>query len=167
MASLLQKRIKELFSYDENTGLFTRLKTAGRFLKGTTAGYLRPDGYVQIKVDKVSYLAHRVAWVYVNGENPDCEIDHINHNRSDNKICNLRDVSRKENGMNCSSTKNRVLVTGVYFCKTRSRFVSGICIDGKNINIGSFTDYFEAICARKSAQNKHGYHKNHGQIEEN
>jgi hypothetical protein len=68
--------------------------------------------------------------------------------------------------MNCSATKNRSGVTGVYFCNSRFRFMATIYNKGKYIRLGSFKDLFEAICARKSAQNKYGYHANHGQVKE-
>jgi len=164
---ITQKRLKELFSYSEVTGLFTRINKTSRFKSGTVAGFLRKDGYVQIKVDYVNYLAHRLAWIYVSGEIPAGEIDHVNHKRSDNAISNLRDVSRLENSKNLSASKNGSGATGVRFLQTRSKYVASISDAGRVVFLGHFDNHQDAAHARKIAENKYGYHENHGQIRGN
>ena len=163
---LTQERLKELFDYDLDNGSFTRKKTVSRFVSGTVAGFLRKDGYVQVKVDSINYLAHRLAWLYVNGVIPTGEIDHINHNRSDNGIVNLRCASRTENSRNCSATKGHKYITGVYFCPIRLKFAATISDKSKSINLGYFQNESDANKARKEAEKIYGYHSNHGQIKE-
>lgn len=98
---LTADRVRELLSYDAETGILTRkVRTSHRINLGDVAGTVRPDGYLKVSLDNKSYLAHRVAWVIEYGVWPDFEIDHINGIRSDNRICNLRDVTPSTNQEN-------------------------------------------------------------------
>jgi hypothetical protein len=103
MASeLTQERLKELLSYDAETGLFTWLKRCGQGSHakiGSIAGHAENGGYVRICVDGKLWRAHRLAWLYVYGTIPHV-VDHINRNPSDNRICNLRLASKSTNSMN-------------------------------------------------------------------
>jgi len=93
-----------LLTYDPYTGLFTWLVDAySNKVKGKIAGSIK-EGYINISIDRKLYRAHRLAWLYVNGVFPS-EIDHINRVKSDNRICNLREVSRSENCQNRSTSK--------------------------------------------------------------
>jgi hypothetical protein len=94
-------RVRELFAYDASTGVFTRrVRTSNRINVGDVAGVQDRKGYLLLRVDGVIYKAHRVAWLYVHGDWPQGLIDHINGNTSDNRIANLRDVSRAANMQN-------------------------------------------------------------------
>lgn len=96
-----QERVRELLSYDAETGLFTWNKTRTGFArKGSLAGTKTSYGYIQISIDNVLHKAHRLAWIYVYGESPKMDIDHINGDRSDNRIVNLRDVDKFTNMQN-------------------------------------------------------------------
>lgn len=86
-------RLLELLWYDQNTGVFTWRASREHCRPGAPAGYLMPVGYLSICLDGRKYYGHRLAWLYVHGTWPVGVIDHINHNKSDNSICNLRDVS--------------------------------------------------------------------------
>jgi len=98
---LVAERLRELLDYDPLTGLFTRrVTTHWRATKGAIAGTPHTDGYVVIGVDGNYYRAHRLAWLYVHGEWPKADIDHIDGNRANNRIANLRDVSRMVNLQN-------------------------------------------------------------------
>jgi hypothetical protein len=104
---ITQKQLKELLSYDSNTGVFTWIKkTSNRAPVGNVAGYLNHDGYVYIKINNKIYSAHRLAWLFTNKAYPENMIDHINGNRSDNRICNLREATRVENAYNQKKQKN-------------------------------------------------------------
>lgn len=105
-ADLTPERLRELLEYDPETGKFTWLRNrAFKALGGTHAGYLNSNGYLRITVDDVSYAAHRLAWLYVHGRWPDKTIDHINRNKQDNRIANLRDVTHSEQNYNSSRSK--------------------------------------------------------------
>lgn len=121
-------------------------------------------GYKRGAVLGVQVKAHRVIFAMYHGYWP-TEIDHINHNRSDNKISNLRNVSRQQNCRNLSISKNNTSgVIGVYWTKARNIWRAQINTNGKHIHLGYFEDKIDAIAARKEAESKYGFHKNHGDI---
>ena len=98
LTNLTQNRLKELLHYDAESGIFTRLTRAGREHIGSVAGRVpNIDGYKSIMLEGSRYQAHRLAWLYVTGAWPEGDIDHINGNKVDNMISNLRDVTRSVN----------------------------------------------------------------------
>jgi hypothetical protein len=156
---LTQKELKRLLSYDPETGLFTWLKSRGTVAKGSIAGSIGSKGYVKIQISGKTYLAHRLVFLYLGLELPE-DVDHINHNRIDNRLCNLRQVSRADNCRN-RTNPNTQKVFGV--CEIRDKYYQVVIgQDSKKIELGCFNDYFEAVCARKSAELKLNYHRNHG-----
>jgi len=98
--SLTRERLMELVSYDPSTGLFTSKVSRPPCKIGKVLGSKQAAGYVEFRLDYKSYLAHRLAWFYIHGDWPVGEIDHINQDRTDNRISNLRDVTRSENNRN-------------------------------------------------------------------
>ena len=159
-----QSELKEILDYNPKTGIFTRLiNINGGTRVGDIAGHLNPRGYIQISVKGKSYRAHRLAWLYVYGVWPKDQVDHINHNFSDNRIDNLREVNTQENGKNRSLNKNNLSgIHGVLWMERDGKWWSRIVVSGKTLHLGSFNDFFEACCIRKSADNKYGFHANHG-----
>jgi hypothetical protein len=157
---LTQQRLKEVLNYDHKTGLFVRNNSNDK----RQVGNVMPiKGYIRIKIDCKLYLAHRLAWMYMTGSFPTAEIDHINGDGGDNRFVNLRDVTRSENNKNQKkSISNTTGITGVHWFKPQNKWRSRICIDNKDTNIGYFDNLFDAVCARKNAEIKHGFHKNHG-----
>lgn len=110
-------------------------------------------------------LAHRIAWAIFYGHWPEAEIDHINGNPRDNRIKNLRDVSRKENCRNtCIPSHNSSGIMGVSWHKRQKKWRAHIKHDGVYRHIGTFADLNDAITARKSAERDLGFHPNHGRI---
>lgn len=106
-------------------------------------------------------LAHRAAWVLHYGKWPDGEIDHINGVRTDNRICNLRDVDKGGNQRNATRRKDNTSgYAGVY--KWKKRYLAHIRIDGKLKVIGRFDTAEEAHAFREVEKLKYGYHPNHG-----
>lgn len=98
---ITQEELKESLHYDPDTGIFTWRKSKGPAKKGTVAGKIyKSHPYIKIGVCRHSIDAHRLAWLYVYGEWPTMDIDHINRDPTDNRICNLRHVSRSENNRN-------------------------------------------------------------------
>lgn len=99
----------------------------------------------------------------MTGSWPKEQIDHINHVRSDNRWINLREATNQENCKNRSiSIRNKSGVVGVRWTKGKTKWAAYIHVNSKDKYLGFFFDKFEAICARKSAENKHGFHANHG-----
>ncbi len=94
------ERLKELFKYDSNTGIFTNKVSRGRAKNGAIAGSIGADGYLRVKVDYVDHYLHRLAWLHEHGELPECQIDHKNEVKTDNRISNLRKASNSQNGQN-------------------------------------------------------------------
>lgn len=98
---LTAARLRELLHYDVETGLFTRkVATSQRHNVGESVGSKHRTGYLYAMLDRKTYAAHRLAWLYVFGEWPRGHIDHINSIKSDNRLCNLRDVDRLTNAQN-------------------------------------------------------------------
>ena len=159
---LTQEKLKTHLFYDPDTGDFTRIAAFSNSAKvGDTAGTV-VDGYVRIGISGIIYKAHRLVWLYMYNKWPN-NIDHINHNRSDNRLKNLRDVSHIANSRNKSIFKsNTSKITGVHWAKRDKVWLARITINYKKISLGSFCNIFDAACARKSAERKHGFHKNHG-----
>lgn len=143
---LTQEFLKQHLSYNKDTGLFTWLKI-NKYTKkikiGDIAGSLDIDGYLRIGIFYKPYLAHRLAWLYVYGEWPKNQIDHINGIRNDNRIENLRDVSQRENCQNRLIHRNGKLV-GSWFDKTKNKWQATIRINKKQINLGYYTTQQEA-----------------------
>ena len=158
---ITQKELRETLHYNPETGVFTWRKSRAGVGVGSCAGTKNANGYIIICCYGKLYRAHRLAWLYMTGEWPKDQVDHENHIRHDNRWENLREATRQENHKNRSMYKNNTSgVTGVYWDK--GKWKAYIRVDEKDKNLGRFTDKFEAICARKSGDNKYGYHENHG-----
>lgn len=147
--------------YCPETGIFTRLKASQNGLVGKNAGWLY-NGYVYLRVLGTAYKAHRLAYFYATGSWPDGDIDHINGDRADNRLSNLRVVDDAANSKNQQVYKNNTSgVPGVKYKKGSCRWEVYIS-NSPRIYVGSSKDWFEAVCMRKSAEICHGYHQNHG-----
>lgn len=148
--TLLQAR----YAYDPETGLFTHKVTRGNQKQGNKAGFLRKDGYIQIKVEGLPVLAHRLAWFYVHGVWPTEEIDHINRIKSDNRLCNLREASRTQNCINFWPRAKTSGARGVWFGfkKGKPVFVAHITCKRKMIYLGQYATLEEAKTARWVAE---------------
>lgn len=120
-------------------------------------------GYKQSHILGNKFLAHRVAWCIHYGEWPAQQIDHINGNRSDNRICNLREASYTEQRQNSAKPRtNTSGHIGVYWHKPSCRWRAAIMVESKQISLGYFHCITGAIVARKRADAKYGFHINHG-----
>lgn len=132
-AILTADRLRTLLHYDPATGYFTRLVSiAANAMAGTMPGTTH-NGYVTIAVDGKRYRAHRLAWLYVHGEWPAHQIDHINGVRDDNRIANLRDVpsaTNSENHREARSGSGSGLL-GAYWCADKGCYKACIRVAGK------------------------------------
>lgn len=99
---LTAERLRQVLAYDPQTGAFTwRVTQSNRAKAGKTAGSLhRQDGYIYIRVDGVLRKAHRLAWLHVHGAWPAAGLDHVNGQRAQNAISNLREACQAENMQN-------------------------------------------------------------------
>lgn len=164
------KMLCEIFVYDPDTGkLFWKRREGGA--PGWNGKYAGKEaftstsshGYRQGSLLGGVYRAHRVIWAMVHGKWPEDDIDHINGDRIDNRIVNLRSVSRSENCMNSSVGKrNKSGVVGVSWSKRENKWKAQIQKDGKNIFIGNFVNFEDAVRARMEMQVELSFHKNHG-----
>ena len=154
--------MNEIFYYD---GIHLRNKVSRnpKAPKDKIAGSKHHSGYLQVKVDGKYHMVHRIIWGLFNDKIPDnMEIDHINHIRDDNRLENLRLVTRQENRRNQSrSVKNTSGVIGVSRYEARNQWQSQIKVNGKNIHLGFYNDFEEAVKVRKEAENKYDFHENH------
>lgn len=166
MRSAIYDVAKEYLYYD---GEFVRWKKhipKSKFYEGDIAGTIDKDGYIRIALFRKAVLAHRFAWESIHGDIPEgMQIDHINHVRNDNRVENLRLVTHIENGRNTKrSTRNTSGCVGVYWNKSRCKWWSfiGNVKKGDRKSLGYYSEWFDAVCARKRAEFELGYHENHG-----
>ena len=125
---------------------------------GDIAKSIDKDGYITIGINGRHNRAHRLAWLYVYGNLPEHEIDYINHNKIDNRIKNLRDVTRFENAKNKSMrSSSKSGIQGVSWDKKRKKWIAQIM----KKNLGRFNSIDEAKQAREEAKIKYGFHPNH------
>ena len=163
-----QEILHELMRLDSPTGLlYWRERPSNRVDMSKPAGCINPGtGYRQIQLKSTVYLSHRLVWLYIHGCWPTNQIDHINGVRDDNRLENLRDVTRQENQRNrAKSTNNTSGHTGVYWNKAADKWHSRIKIDGKYNNLGLYADLQDAIDVRKAAEKQYGFHTNHGRVQ--
>ena len=151
---LTAEYLRSILHYDPATGIFTwRVSTSNRVRAGDVAGCQNGSGYLLIKVQSRLYQAHRLAWLYMNSNWPEDQIDHINRIRTDNRIANLRDVSHKQNGQNASKPSNNTSGhPGVSWHKLTSKWRACIKHNQKLIHLGLFATIEEALSARKAAE---------------
>lgn len=149
-----QEEIKELLDYNPETGELHWKHWRPGVRKDMSAGCLRDDGYIQLIIGHRTYRAHRLAWMYVHGRWPDGDIDHVNMNRSDNRLANLREASRSQNVANSRARANNPTgLKGVSFCKRKGKFRSQIKIKGRQKFLGHFNSAEDAHAAYVKAAN--------------
>lgn len=130
---------------------------------GKRAGNKTYFGYIVVEVDRVSLLVHRVLWAMRHGAWPKAQLDHINHQRSDNRICNLREVFHEENMRNLSpSPRNSSGVTGVVWRRQSQKWQAQIKTGGVCYYLGVFDCIEDAKRARMAANERFAFHENHG-----
>ena len=154
--------IKDRFDYRDGN-LFYKYDVGKRMKAGDKAGYYTPNKYAYIVIDKNSYLIHRLIYLWHHKYLPDT-LDHINNNRQDNRIENLRPATVSQNSQNRSiSVRNTTGVKGVYFHKRKGLYVARIRSQQKNL----FYRYCETIeeaekCLQVAREKIHGEYANHG-----
>lgn len=176
-----QSFLLSLLSYDPSTGVLTWKRRDEDFAKfagwsgstltiwntkfaGKTAKRSLRNGYIGITILGQRYFAHRIIWKMVTGLDPD-HIDHFNGQTSDNRFENLSDVSALENQRNRKlNSNNRTGQCGVHWCRTNKKWTARIRVSGESRMLGRFSDFSEAVHARKRAERETGFSPNHGRI---
>lgn len=151
---LTAERLREVLSYDPETGIFRRKVATAQCIKvGAIAGSPHSKGYLRIMVDNRSYLAHRLVWLYVYGRWPADQLDHINGVRSENRIANLREATSAENNQNRAiSSNNTSRHQGIYWNSFAGKWHAQIMLAGRMHHIGLFKKIEDAVSARRSAK---------------
>ena len=163
MSKISQEIIKELLTYNPVTGIFTWNVNRSRARKGKEAGTRDRSGYIGISIDRVIYRAHRLAFIYMNGEEPDI-VDHINGITNDNRWVNLRSVTCGQNNLNRKlSSHNTSGCKGVSWRKRDKRWRVKCRADGVEYWLGTYVELSEAEAVIKAFREKlHGDFCNHG-----
>lgn len=176
--SISPEELRQLLNYDPETGVFDwaepnqswfasrahwvayQSKRAGK----APLANEHSQGYLTGRIKGQMILAHRAAWAYHYGEWPAQAIDHINQNRTDNRIDNLRDVPQGENAKNQRRRSNNTSgVTGAYWDADRKKWAASISLPGgKCVALGRYDKLADAAAARKAAEVEYGFHENHG-----
>lgn len=156
---LTHVQLTNFLDYNPITGVFIwKVRPSNRVQVGDAAGNISVYGYVEIRIDGILYKAHRLAWFYVYKEWPKNEIDHINGDRSDNSITNLRDVSHSVNQRNLAIPKNNTSgCRGVNWCQNTATWRTRIKVNGDTIELGHFYCYNKAVEVRREAEEKYGF----------
>lgn len=148
---LTQKRVREILSYDPDTGIFRwRVSTGPRCKVGDEAGVIGGPGYRYMSIDGRKVLAHRLVWLWVHGYWPSQQIDHINRIRTDNRLANLREATPLQNRWNASAKKDSTTGFKGIFRKGK-RWGARIMIDYRLVPLGIFDTPQEAAAAYEAA----------------
>lgn len=149
------ERLREVLRY-ECGRFFWRISPSNRVAIGDQAGSLRTNGYWYISIDGVSHLTHRLAWFWHHGTWPELDLDHINRNKWDNRIENLREATASQNIANSRlSSSNSSGFRGVSWNKRLERWHAYICVRGTRKHLGFFETAEDAAAAYAVAAREH------------
>ena len=161
-STLTQDHLKSLFDYKDGD-LYWKISRNNNIKVGQVVGMLRPDGYKRVNINKKNYYLHRLIFIYHNGFITD-EIDHIDNNRLNNRIENLRVATRIQNMLNCKiNSRNTTGIKGITFDKEKSKFRPYLSVNKKRMYLGCFDSLDDANTELQKARIKyHGSFANHG-----
>jgi hypothetical protein len=147
------EHLREVLRYDQDTGVFTWLRSR-RIRPGSIAGHVNWDGYVIINVGSRGIRAHRLAWLYVHGRWPLDQIDHIDGDRSNNILTNLREADNRLNLENQRHARcdSRLGILGVR--PSKNKFQARIRVGKRLLNLGLFFTPEEAHAAYLEAKRR-------------
>lgn len=151
MKRLTQERVRELFDYVDGNLIWKIDKRKIR--KNDIVGYINSVGYLAANIGYEKYLVHRLIWFYFNGYFPENDIDHIDRNKLNNKIENLREVTRSCNLRNTGNRTNNISgVKGVSWKNNHKKWHARIMVKYKDKFLGYHNDFNEAVLARLAAE---------------
>lgn len=153
----ISEQYRSALQYVPETGaLLWKATTGPRCRVGAVAGSIDTHGYRQIKIHGKTILAHRIVWAMFNDRMPLGRLDHINGNRLDNRIENLREVTDSQSAFNIGMKANNTTgAKGVCYRRSTGRWLVQIGVGGRKLFVGSFASKEEAITARADAEAKH------------
>jgi|688.fasta_scaffold917170_2 hypothetical protein len=143
---ITQEYLNSILNYDEFTGELTwKVRKGTRALIGSVAGTLDNTGYIHITIDKKVYQYHRIIWMYVYGKFPSEFLDHINNDKTDNRLQNLREATRAQNALNRGKQSNNATgYIGVYWHTQSKKYRAKCTYNGVRHHLGSFNTAEEA-----------------------
>lgn len=148
---ITQELLKQLFDYRPDTGEFRRsISRRGVAMSGTLAGSKTRHGYLSIRINKKHYFSHRLAWLYVYGKWPSGGLDHIDGDKTNNRIANLREATESQNQANRFKGWGVSGLKGVNFHKSAKKWMSRITKGRSMIYLGLFDtpeEAYKAYCA--------------------
>jgi hypothetical protein len=153
--------LKTVLRYDGGTGVFVWLVNRGGTARaGTEAGNIQKMGYRYINFRGRLVGAHRLAWLYTHGVWPIGDVDHVNRDRADNRIANLRDTTRSQNMRNSIRVRTASSpLQGVCWDRQAQRWLASITSDGKQMHLGRYETAEMAHEAYvKASREIHGEH---------
>jgi hypothetical protein len=155
--ALTHSYVLSILDYNSETGIFTwKKRMSSKAMPGDKAGCMTPTGYIALSIDKHIYYAHRLAWFYYYTVWPTQQIDHIDQNKQNNAIANLRNVDQFTNCHNRNITQSNTSgYKGVSYNQSRNRWTASIKINHRTIYLGSFIEKKYAIKARQEAELKY------------
>lgn len=146
--------LRAVLNYDPATGVLTWRKT-GKGRKSVEAGFISSNGYLRIGINRSTFLVHRVAFAMHHGRDSAMELDHIDGNRLNNKIDNLREASRSQNARNLGGWSSVLKGVQRHPQRKRNPYVARICIDGRVTHIGCFSTAEAAHAAYLAEATRH------------
>ena len=177
-ADITPELLRQLFRYDAETGHLIWLPRPPEMFEGKEknncgswnaknagkiAGTIDAKGYRRTRVNGVSILMHRIVWAIIHGRWPEQCIDHIDHNKLNNRIENLRDCSSLQNFRNQRLSKHNTSgVSGVSWSKANQKWHVRIGNGGSRKYLGHYPSFDEAVAVKRKAERELGYHTNHG-----
>lgn len=177
--------LRQILDYDPETGALTwRERPVSMFTDNGTGGAdgnaarwngknagkpalsTITNGYKHGPIFNQCQYAHRVAWAIYHGAWPEDRLDHINHDRTDNRISNLRVVSAEENSRNQRPTAKAVArgALGISWDRENQKWRAFIRANGRRVCLGRYAKKNDAVAARRKAEALYGYHPNHGRV---
>jgi hypothetical protein len=149
---ITQETVRKLFDYDPDTGIVTRkVFVNSRAKEGDVVGSLGSNGYLHVVVSRKIISLHRLIWLWWYGYLPESNIDHISRDKTDNRLCNLREVSHQCNMRNITrQSRSKTGVTGVVI--DYNKFTAQITVNNVQYVLGRFSDFTEAVCHRYAVE---------------